>query len=415
LAFEGRVTESSPIHPRVHRFEVEGLVVLFERMDSPLVAYCLSIGAGSRFDGETPGLAHFSEHMLFQGTENFDQLALNRRAAEVGGSHNAFTGYDSMALNFESFPEDMAGALELLFEQFYRTRPEAVRFRKEKRIVLDELRGVREDPFESLAERAWREFYADPVGNPIAGTASSVRALRIEDVERFYARRFVNANAVLAVVGDLDPARLRRQVRALVDSRRVGRRQKGRPVRRGAGKSLALRSRQAGQSHVHRLHAIDFRPRAFLAVEIALDLVGADPDSLLFQAVREDYGLGYDISADAEWGRGFAAAMVSASAGPREGRRLAKVIEEVLVTSVADGFSEADLERARHKRRYSHALLGERRLDRAVARAESEITGFPSLEEARWILDDLSHAEIQRAWKRAVEGRCLVSVRESGR
>jgi predicted Zn-dependent peptidase len=400
---------------QIHRFEVAGLVVLFERMESPLVAYCLSVGGGSRFDGDMPGLAHLSEHMLFQGTENFDQLALNRRAAEVGGNHNAFTGYDSLALNFESFPEDMAGALDLLFEQFYRTRPDAGRFRKEKRIVLDEVRGVREDPFENLAENAWREFYADPIGNPIAGTAGSVRAICIEDVERFYARQFVNANAVLAVVGDLDPVRLRRQLRTRIDPRRVGRRRKARAVQPGAGKSFTRRSRQAGQSHVHRLHAIDSRPRPFLAVEIALDLVGADPDSQLFQAVREDHGLGYDVSAEAEWGRGFAAAMVSASAGPSEGRRLAAVIEEVLARSVEDGFTEEDLERARHKRRYSHALLGERRLDRAVARAESELTGFPSLEEARWILDDLSHVEIQRAWKRAVGGRCLIAIRESTR
>ena len=52
------------------------------------------------------------------------------------------------------------------------------------------------------------------------------------------------------------------------------------------------------------------------------------------------------------------------------------------------------------------------RLDRAVARAESRLTGFPSLEESRQILDDLGHDEIVQAWRRAVAGRSLVTIRD---
>lgn len=396
----------------IHAFEVAGLQVLLETTQSPLVAVCLSIGAGARFDGDKPGLAHMSEHMLFQGTDKFDQLALNRRAAEVGGGHNAFTGYDTIAISMESFPESLGDALEILFEQFYRSQVDPGRFRKERHIVLDEIRGVREDPFESLGERAWREFFADPIGHPIAGTAGSVRALAPVDVHGFYRRHFVNANAVLSVVGDVDRRGLKRILAQWVDHSRVGRRRRTTRIRPGRARPPRLRSRSGGQSHVYRLQEIDRQPRSFLAVQVALDLVGADPDSRLFQAIREDHGLGYDVAADAEWGAGFAAIMLSASAGPGEGRHLAQVVDDVLRTSAAEGFSPEDLQRARHKRRYEHCLLAERRLDRAVARAESELTGFPSLEETRRILDDLGHDEILRAWRKAVAGRGLVCLRD---
>lgn len=400
-----------PAEPRIRRFVADGLTVLHEPMAGPLVSFCLSIGAGSRFDGDAPGLAHLAEHMLFQGTAELDQFALNRRAAELGGSHNAYTGYDTISIQFESFPEDVEGALDLLFEQFYRTQPAADRLRKEKRVVLDEIRSVREDPCESLGEAVWSEFWAAPIGTPIAGTAASVRAIRIEEIRAHLRRHFVNANAVLAVVGDLDPARLRRAVRSRVDPKRRGARRRAARPHAGGGRVLQRRAASGGQSHVQMLREIDSRPRPFLAVEIALDLVGADPDSLLFQAIREEHGLGYDISAEAEWGRGFGAAMIAASAGPGAARHLAEVIEGVLRHSVERGFSDADLERARHKRRYDHAILAERRMDRAMARAESELTGFPSLEEARAILEDLRHDEIQSAWRRAVGGRGLTALR----
>ncbi len=396
----------------IHAFETAGLPVLLETVPSPLVAICLSIGAGARFDGDKPGLAHMSEHMLFQGTAKFDQLALNRRAAEIGGGHNAFTGYDTIAVSMECFPENLGDALEVLFEQFYRSEVDARRFRKEKHVVLDEIRGVREDPFESLSEHAWREFFADPVGHPIAGTAGSVRALGPADVQGFYRRHFANANAVLSVVGDIEKSALKGLLRKWVDPARKGRRRATRRVGPGRSRASRLRSRTGGQAHVYRLQEIDRRPRNFLAVQVALDLVGADPDSRLFQAIREEHGLGYDVAADAEWGAGFAAIMLSASASSGEGRCLAQVVDEVLQVSAREGFSRDDLRRARHKRRYEHALLAERRLDRAVARAESRLTGFPSLEESRQILDDLGHDEIVQAWRRAVAGRSLVTIRD---
>ena len=47
-----------------------------------------------------------TEHMLFQGTSALDQLTINRRAGELGGEHDADTGYDDMMMHFEVFNDD---------------------------------------------------------------------------------------------------------------------------------------------------------------------------------------------------------------------------------------------------------------------------------------------------------------------
>src|SRR5690348_1127164 len=155
-----------PHRAKVATFRFRGLTVVHEPLPGPITAIALHIRAGARFDGAIPGLAHMAEHMLFQGTTELDQLALNRRAAELGGSHNATTGYESIALTLEVFNDDCEGALELLMGQFYRSRVDPQRFRKECRVVLDEIRGFRDDPLDHLHERGWGTFFGSPIGHP---------------------------------------------------------------------------------------------------------------------------------------------------------------------------------------------------------------------------------------------------------
>src|SRR5260370_36146573 len=98
----------------VRKFRHRGLRVMYQHIPGPLTAIALSVRAGARFDGPHPGIAHMAEHMLFQGTASLDQVALNRRAAELGGEHNADTGYETISLTFEVFKEDVADRTAVL-------------------------------------------------------------------------------------------------------------------------------------------------------------------------------------------------------------------------------------------------------------------------------------------------------------
>ncbi|TMA70359.1 MAG: insulinase family protein, partial [Deltaproteobacteria bacterium] len=128
------------------RFRQGALRVLYDPVPGPLTAIALAVRAGSRFDGPHPGIAHMTEHMLFQGTGQLDQAALNRRAGELGGEHDADTGYEDIALHFEVFNEDVEDALGLFAEQCFHSTVPADRLAKEQRVVIDEIRGRQEDP-----------------------------------------------------------------------------------------------------------------------------------------------------------------------------------------------------------------------------------------------------------------------------
>jgi predicted Zn-dependent peptidase len=140
---------------------------------------------------------------------------------------------------------------------------------------------------------------------------------------------------------------------------------------------------------------------------MALDLVGSDPDSHLFQEVRERLGLGYDVSASLEWGPDWGLATIAASAGRSAGTRLLRAIDTVCERARDEGFGDEELKRARRKVRYRYASLAESRLDRAVALAEGDRLGFPPPEAAARLVEELDGPAIHTAWRAAIEGRTL--------
>src|SRR2546428_10044160 len=279
------------------RFRHGALRVLYDPVPGPLTAIALSVRAGSRFDGAHPGIAHMTEHMLFQGTRALDQVALNRRAGELGGEHDADTGYEDVTLHFEVFNEDVEDALALLAEQCFQSTVPAERFAKEQRVVIDEIRGRQQDPANYVHEHAWARFFGDGLGHPVCGTVSSVRGMTRQAVRSFIARHFVPANMCLALAGGVARDTLPRPLaRAFPRGARGPRPRPARPPPRATG-LIRLRPTDLAQAYLVRLIAAPPAPRAVLALSLAVQVVGADPPARLFQEVPQRLGPGHQLGA----------------------------------------------------------------------------------------------------------------------
>jgi predicted Zn-dependent peptidase len=391
------------------RFRHGALTVLHDPVPGPLTAIALVIRAGSRYDGAHPGIAHMTEHMLFQGTRLLDQATLNRRAGELGGEHDADTGYEDITLHFEVFNEDVGDALALLAEQCLASTIPADRFAKEQRVVIDEIRGRQEDPANYVHEHAWARFFDGTVGHPVCGTIASVRRMTRQAIRRFISRHFVASNMYVAVVGGIGRARLGRALAGAFPRLPAGRRSAPARAHRGVTGLVRLRRADLLQAYLVRLIDAPATPRDVLALSMAVEIIGADPDARLFQEIRERLGLGYDLGASVEHGLDWAVAVFSASAGRDDERRLRDTVERTF-RDAASGFSEDELARARKKVRYRFARLADSRLDRALAHASRVACGHPSLVATERMIASLRPAEVERAWRRALEAPSLTAV-----
>src|SRR5262249_57101767 len=119
------------------------------------------------------------------------------------------------------------------------------------------------------------------------GTITSVQYMTRDAIRRFIARYFVPGNMVLGVVGGISRRALQRAVARAFSSNGAGRRAV--PPRPGVRRTgmLRMRRRHFPQSYVVRLIAAPSRPRDVLALSMAIEIIGADPDARLFQGIRE--------------------------------------------------------------------------------------------------------------------------------
>ena len=378
-------------------------------MPGALTALAVVSGAGARFDGRHPGLAHIAEHMLFQGTERWDQAELNRRAANLGGDVDAETGHDDMTLSIEVFNEDVEPALELLAELLFRSRIPADRFAKERHVVADEIRSRAEDPANVAYERSWAHFFDGPLGHPICGTLASLQGMTAATVRRFVRRHLVPENMVLCAAGGVTRRALQRALARGFPLPTAPRRPHRPRVRVRGGGRARFRRHDTSQAQVVRLAAAPVNGAAQVALALAVEVVGSDPDARLFQEVRERLGLGYDVAADLEVGMGWAATLFSASSAKEDAGRLRDAVERICREGAA-GFTQEEIARARRKIRHRLARLADSRIERALTHATRAFAGRPSIVASARMLERCSHVAVEEAWRRHLRAPTLTAV-----
>ncbi|MEF3047972.1 M16 family metallopeptidase [Pseudotabrizicola sp. L79] len=172
------------------------------------------VGAADEPPGHS-GIAHFLEHLMFQGTANLEPGEFSATVEANGGEDNAFTSWDYTAY----FQRIAADRLDLMMQM------EADRMQNlqlldqdvltERNVILEE-RKTRTDssPGALMSEQTRAAQYLNhPYGVPIVGWKHEIEMLDRQDALDFYKRYYAPNNATLVVAGDVTPD----QVRALAE------------------------------------------------------------------------------------------------------------------------------------------------------------------------------------------------------
>jgi zinc protease len=195
---------------KVHNLENGLKILLVEDHNIPSVALYTFFRVGSR--NERPGLtgvSHFIEHMMFNGTPKVGPGEFDRRMEFQGGRNNAFTS-DDMTGYTDWFPP---AALEAMIEmeadriQGLALVPEVLE--SERGVIASERRlGVENDNDAILNENVRATaIMAHPYHWDVIGWMSDILSWRRDEVMAYYRTYYAPGNAILIVVGDIDPAK----------------------------------------------------------------------------------------------------------------------------------------------------------------------------------------------------------------
>ena len=171
----------------------------------------LHIGSGSLDEEDRErGLAHFLEHMAFNGSTNVPEgemvKLLAREGLAFGAGTNASTGFESTVYMLNLPRNDAAlldTALMLMRETASELTIDQAAVDRERGVVLAERRERRNFAYKETEDQlAFISPGARYVDRMPIGTLDVLDNAGAEDIRGFYRRTYVPANAVLVIVGD---------------------------------------------------------------------------------------------------------------------------------------------------------------------------------------------------------------------
>ena len=194
-------------------------VILSEDHRLPLVAVNLWYHVGPMYEkpGRT-GFAHLFEHMMFQGSKNVGEKAHFKYLEAAGASDiNGTTDFDRTNY-FETLPSnqlELALWLESDRMGFLLETLDGPKLANQRDVVRNERRQSTENAPYGLPEEAMLQALY-PAPNPyhgvVIGSHADIEAARLDDVREFFRQYYTPNNASLAIVGDFDPATVKKMV-----------------------------------------------------------------------------------------------------------------------------------------------------------------------------------------------------------
>lgn len=179
------------------------LLVVDEGSAAPVTAIYLWIGRGSAVETEAElGAAHLLEHMLFKGAGGHGVAEAAARIEGLGGDLNAYTSYEQVVLHATAPAGREEEVIAVLAEMAFAPHLDARELRREKPVVVEEIRAARDDASDRLAEELRARAHGGHVyGRPILGLEETVQALDVRALRRFHRAHYRPAHSLLAVAG----------------------------------------------------------------------------------------------------------------------------------------------------------------------------------------------------------------------
>ena len=174
----------------------------------------ISIGVwvkvGSRHEApEIGGVSHFIEHMFFKGTEKRSAKDIAIEMDSLGGEMNAFTSQETTTFYAKVVDEHLPVVIEILADILLGAKFDPVEMEKERKVILEEIKGVEDTPDDYIHELFTGTVWPDnALGRPILGTRETIKALKHNDIISYIESNYSPREIVISVAGNFEHARL---------------------------------------------------------------------------------------------------------------------------------------------------------------------------------------------------------------
>lgn len=385
-----------------------GVRVVVERMTS---VRSVSIGiwtqVGSRHEQEgQEGLSHFIEHMMFKGTRRRTASQISNDIDALGGEMNAFTTHETTAFYVKVLDQYLSSALDLLADLFHHSRFQAKEIEKEKHVILEEIRAVKDDPEDFVHELHVRDILgAHPLGRSILGKPESMERIRRQDLLQYVKRHYHPRNTIVAVAGNFDLSQLLSDLQkhfgewSPASIRSLHNNDGPEPWPAYTSQGTFLYPKKLEQVHVCLgFPGLPVNHPDRYAANVLNTIVGGAVSSRLFQEVREKRGLAYTIYSHLSCFSDGGLLTIYAATHEKEVESVVDVVGREIEKLRKRGVSEKELERTKVQLKGNLMLGLEGTYGRMNKLAKDELfqNRYISLQEMLKAIDHVTVEDLSR-------------------
>jgi predicted Zn-dependent peptidase len=324
---------------------------IYEQCSSRKATLRVTLDAGSAVEClETwpAGIAHVTEHMMFQGTNSMNHEELTKAMGMLGVDWNGATWHAKVTFYVTASAENILEASKLLHGMLFYRKFDQKLLDKEKLVVLEEERGGRDDVEEAVAEK-FNKFICDgPIAIPIIGTAKSIKSIRLEEVQAFYDQYYRPANMLVVLTG---PASVDVKAIGALFGKNTDKFRKS--ARRRNIHNEAKKKTCVGQVQQARIFvaykAVPISHKDALILAFMDKFFGDDMDSRLFQSLRQRYGLCYGVGGWVYVNDDIGWYVIWTKTSKENVDKSLSLIDEEVTKLMAEGPTEEEMNRAKNK------------------------------------------------------------------
>ncbi len=337
-------------------------LIVHEDHKAPIVAVNVwyDVGAGDEKVGKT-GFAHLFEHLMFNGSEHFNDDYF-KPFDRVGATGMNGTTNQDRTNYFQVVPTtalDMALWMESDRMGHMRAAVDQARLDEQRGVVQNEKRQGENQPYGKVFLTIFENTYPDghPYDHSTIGSMEDLNAASLADVHEWFDTWYGAANAVLVVAGDVEAE----DVKARVE-KYFGHIPSGPPLikpdvslaRRSEPSRIVLQDR-VPQARVYKVwNVATVKDRSVDHLSLASDVLAAGKSSRLYKRLVYDDQIATSVNAFVMTRQFGSLFLVFATAQP--GQDLAEVeavLDEELQAFLASGPTAAELSRAQASQRAS--------------------------------------------------------------
>ncbi|MCM1289085.1 MAG: insulinase family protein [Corallococcus sp.] len=329
-----------------------GLKIIAKRLDNfHTVCFGIYVNVGSvREDVTTNGMSHLIEHMLFKGTDRRTALQISEEMDDIGANVNAFTAKDCTCFYTKSVSDDLEKCMDILSDMYFDASFPVDELQREKQVILEEIKMCEDTPddvSQDLISQAI--FNKQPLGQTILGNAQVVEYSDRHNIENFKDLHYIPKNTVLSVAGDFNFETLDKLVMQYFESEFKVKYAETtpEPVSRYTSQFIA-KFKDIEQVHLeYAVPTCSATNDERHAVSLLASILGGGSSSRLFQSIREQNGLAYNVYAYPSFYSSCGMLEIYAALGQENVTKVCQLLQKDICTLLNDGVTHRELERAK--------------------------------------------------------------------